>query len=238
MIVLTGFFRKCAGAGEAFQSAGIAPRENAALPHEIERADDLYALVVLGADAREHGLHLPAVEHGHQRGLNHIVVVMPQRDFVASKLLCLAVQTAAPQTGAEKTGVVGLPIDGFKQFGIVLMGVQSECLNIGIDLRACRGKVSGIHGESGEPEGDFAVFLKHLKQDAEQERVLSAGNADGDMVTWLDQPVVTDCGAERIPDCFAELCGDQSLGGIRLIHTRLSFLLSVITVSESKQRVK
>ena len=45
-------------------------------------------------------------EHAHHGRLNNIVEVVAQRDLIASQLLGLAVQVAAPHPGTEVAGVL------------------------------------------------------------------------------------------------------------------------------------
>ena len=71
------------------------------LTNEVERADKFHSLIVCAVELRHHGLDLGAVEHAHEDGLNHIIIMMAQGDFVTAQLLREGVKMSAAHAGTE-----------------------------------------------------------------------------------------------------------------------------------------
>ena len=82
----------------------VPPAEDILLPDQVEGADELHALEVCGAELRHHGLKLAAVEHAHQYGLDHIVIMVAERNLVAAQFPGPPVKPAAPHSGADIAG--------------------------------------------------------------------------------------------------------------------------------------
>ena len=85
---------KPTGTLDKMQSVIIPPVLDVVLADQIHRADQFHALEIGAVQLWHHGLHLCAIEHSHKDRLDHIVIVMSQRDLVAAQFLCLAVQIA------------------------------------------------------------------------------------------------------------------------------------------------
>lgn len=69
----------------------ISPCLDVVLADKIKRADQLHFVKICALQSGEHGLPLPGVQHSHKGGLNDIIVVMPERNFVAAELLRLLI---------------------------------------------------------------------------------------------------------------------------------------------------
>lgn len=69
----------------------IAPCLDVVFTDKIERADQLHSVKICALQSGEHGLPLPGVQHSHKGGLNDIVIVVSERNFVAAELLRLLI---------------------------------------------------------------------------------------------------------------------------------------------------
>ena len=79
----------------------IPPRLDIILAYQIQRTDQLHTLEIGAVELRHHGLDLGAVEHAHEDGLNHIIIMMAQGDFVTAQLLREGVKMSAAHAGTE-----------------------------------------------------------------------------------------------------------------------------------------
>ena len=59
------------------------------LAYEVHRADKLHSREICTVELRHHGLHLTAVDHAHEYGLDNVVKVMTQRYLIAAEFLRL-----------------------------------------------------------------------------------------------------------------------------------------------------
>ena len=101
---------KAAGALDEFQIIVALPGQDIFFPDAVHGADQGHAGEAGAVELGRHGLHLGAVEHAHHGRLNDIVEVVAQRNLIASQLLGLAVQVAAPHPG---TSPITSPINLF-----------------------------------------------------------------------------------------------------------------------------
>ena len=83
--------RKAAGTLDEFQLIVALPGQNVLLADAVQRADEGHAGETGAVELGRHGLQLGAVEHAHHGGLDHIIEVMAQRNFIAAQLPGLAV---------------------------------------------------------------------------------------------------------------------------------------------------
>ena len=81
----------------------ISPRLDIRLADHVHRTDQLHALKVLAVELRHHGLDLSAIQHSHQRRLDHIVKMMSKRDLVAAELFRVGLKISAAHSRAEIT---------------------------------------------------------------------------------------------------------------------------------------
>ena len=84
-------FRKPARTLDKLQVVVTFPVQNRVLVNAIHRTDQLHALEVFAVQLRKHRLQLSAVKHRHHGRLDDVTEMMSQGNFVAAKLLCLAV---------------------------------------------------------------------------------------------------------------------------------------------------
>ena len=69
-------------------------------------------------ELRHHGLDLGTVEHAHEDGLDHIIIMMAQGDFVAAQLLREGVEMTAAHAGTEVARRFLDGIDRIKNVGL------------------------------------------------------------------------------------------------------------------------
>ena len=92
---------KPARALDKVQIVVISPRLYIILSYQIKRANKFHTIEVGAVKFRHHCLNLRAVQHAHKYGFDDVVVVVPQRDFVASQLLCKVVQISPSHSRAK-----------------------------------------------------------------------------------------------------------------------------------------
>lgn len=90
-----------AGTLDKMQVVVISPRLDIILAYQIQRTDQLHTLEIGAVELRHHGLDLGAVEHAHEDGLDHIIIMMAQGDFVTAQLLREGVKMSAAHAGTE-----------------------------------------------------------------------------------------------------------------------------------------
>ena len=178
----------------------------------VHGADQLHTLKVGAVQLRRHGLKLAAEEHTHDGGFDHIVEVVPQRDFVAAQGLCLAVQMAAPHPGAQITGVLFAAVGDLKHVRLKNGDGNVQKPGVALDLLAVDLVVAGVHHQKFQLKGEITVPLQFLHEFGHEHGVLAAGDAHGDAVALLNQVVVLDGVDEGAPQLFAVLFDDAALG--------------------------
>ena len=89
-----------AGALDKLQVVIVAPVLDVRLPDQIHGTYQLHSLEVGAVQFRHHGLHLSAVDHAHEDGLDDIIEVVSQGDLVAAQFLCLIVKVSTAHPGA------------------------------------------------------------------------------------------------------------------------------------------
>ena len=85
------------------------PAPDSLLPDQIKGPDQLHSLEIGAVKLGHHGLDLAAVEHPHQDGLDHVIIVMAQGNFVAAQLLCFGIEMASAHSGTEIAGGIHIP---------------------------------------------------------------------------------------------------------------------------------
>ena len=66
----------------------VTPRLDIVLTHEIKRTDQFHSIKIGAVKFWHHRLDLCSVKHTHEDCLDHIIIMMSECDFIASKLLC------------------------------------------------------------------------------------------------------------------------------------------------------
>ena len=130
-------------AGQEGKPAEVRPRLHIFFARQVQRADEFHAGIVFRFDARQHGLHLPAVDEAHEHGFDRVVVVVAERNFVAAALLRRGIQVAAPHFGAQKTGVLRcvIPRDA-QHVGLKDFERQLELPGVCLELCAPGGRIA------------------------------------------------------------------------------------------------
>ena len=175
-----------AGALDKMQIVRVAPRLDIVLADQIERPDQLHALKIRAVEFRHHGLDLRAPEHPHQNGLDHVVVMMAQRDLVAAELLRVAVEIAPPHPRAEIARRFFHVVDRVKNVGFKDLDRDMEPPRVFLDDLAVGRTVARVHHDKAQLKREFIVQLQFLKKLRHQHGVLTAGDADRDAVARLD----------------------------------------------------
>ena len=154
-------------------------------------------------ELRHHGLHLRPVQHPHQYRLDHIVKVMSERDLVAAKFLCLAVQISAPHPGAQIAGRIFYMIDRLKNIGSKDRQRNVQTLCIVLDQLPVFRLVARIHDQKSDVKRKFVMPLQLLKKFCHQHRILAAGDADCNPVALLHEVIRADRLCKPAPQILA-----------------------------------
>ena len=205
---------KTAGAGEETQPAMVPPALDVALVHVIQRTDELHARVARAVQFGRHALHLPAVQYAHQDGLDRVVEVVPERDFIAAELFRLLVQVPAPHARAEVARVLFHPFDGGEDVRFKDVQRHAEFFRVLFQKPPVFGRVAGIHGQKVQPETEFSVLFQLLHALGKQHRILPARQADGDAVPLFDQLVFAHRAHETAPQLLAVRRDERALGAL------------------------
>ena len=183
---------EAAGALEKVKSVVVAEAADVLLSHEVHGADEFHAGEVSALQLGHHGLILAGVEHAHEDGLDHIVVVMAEGNFVAAQLLRMAVEIAAAHARAQIAGGFFDFIDRVKNLRLEDGQRNAEKLCVALDERAVRVAVTRVHDQKDQFEGNFIAALELLKELRHQHGVFAAGDADRDFVAGLNHLIVDD----------------------------------------------
>ena len=192
-----------AGAGQEGQAAAVRPCLHGALTHQIQRADQLHPRIMAGGKARQHGLHLPAVQQPHQNGFDRIVVMVAEGDLAASALLRFGIQVAAAHFSTQKAGMPGrVPPCDAQYIRAENFERQRQPGGVLLQLGAALRGIARIHSEKAQRKIDRVLQI--LQQEGEQHGVLSPGNAHRDAVARLHERIVAHRAhkglAQRVPE--------------------------------------
>ena len=185
------------------------PADQVLLGHIGQRADD-HELAVVAGELGRHTFELATEKHVQKEGLQHVVAVVTQREFVALELARHVVQNAPAQAAAQAA-------HGFA-FGDVPLDDGVGVLRLDVELHTQLGQVLGqdVVGEAGlllievdrhDLEVDGRALL-HLEQDVEHAvAVFATGHADHDAVTLFDHVEVHDRLAHLAAQALFQLVG-------------------------------
>ena len=179
-------FGKAAGALDKFKVVILHPRENVFLVDAVERTDQLHAREIRAVQLGQHGLHLRAVEHAHDRRLDDVVEVVAECDLVAAERLRLAVKIAAAHAGAQVARVLFAVVGDLEYVSLENSDRNVQQRGVAFDLIAVDLVIAGVHDKENDLERDLAVPLEQLHQLGHQHGVLAAGDAHGDLVARLN----------------------------------------------------
>ena len=133
----------------------------------------------------------PFKEQTHQKGLHSIVVVMTEGELVAAEVVQRGVERAAAHLGAERAGIVLLPhvehdlLDVRRDDGVRNVQLAAHLR----DGRIVHPRKAEVDREPDEVKMQRVIALQMLQRAQEQQRVLAAGNADGNAVALGDHAV-------------------------------------------------
>ena len=172
---------------QKMQMIVIPPCTDIALPHQIQRPYQFHSFKVCAVELRHHGLHLPAVKHSHQDSLDHIIVVMPQRDLIASQCLGMAVQIPSAHSCAKIARILLNGIHRIEDIALKDLYGDPQRLRITFDQRPVFLIISRIHHQKGQVKLHLPVRLDLLKQFRHQHGIFPAGDTYRDPVAFFDQ---------------------------------------------------
>ena len=185
-------FCKFAGALQEAQAVVVAPGLDIVLADQVHGADQLHAFEVGAPEFGHHRLVLAGVEHSHENGLDHVVIVVAERYFVTAQFPGLTVKISPSHSRAEIAGGFFNVVDGVKDRGVEDRHRNSQDAAVLLDQRAVAREVAGVHADKSQRERKFVVPLDLLKEFGHQHGVLAAGDADSDVVALLDQLILDD----------------------------------------------
>ena len=79
----------------------ISPRLDAVLSDQIHRTDQFHPPEIGAVQLWHHGLYLCAIQHPHQDGLDHIVIVMTESNLVTAQFLCVMIEMPSSHSRAQ-----------------------------------------------------------------------------------------------------------------------------------------
>ena len=129
---------------------------------------------------------------------------MAERYLVAAEFFRLAVQMSSSHAGAEVAGRVLLVICDIKNIRLKYRKRNLKQSCVALNFLTVDRVVTRIHAEEDEIKGYAGMFMQLLHEFRHQHAVLSAGDADGDFVSRLDELVLDDGCHERSPEFFTK----------------------------------
>ena len=129
---------------------------------------------------------------------------MAERNLVAAEFFCLAVQMPSPHAGAEVAGRVFLVICDIKNIRFKYRKRNLKQSRVALNFLTVDRVVTRIHAKEDDIKGYAGMFMQLLHEFRHQHAVLSAGDADGDFVSRLDELVLDDGCHERSPEFFTK----------------------------------
>lgn len=184
--------REFTGTLQEAEAVVIAPCLDIFFADQIHGAYQFHAFEVGAPEFGHHSLILAGVEHSHEYGLNGIVIVVPQRYFVAAKIFGPAVQISPSHSRAEIAGGFFYMKDGIEDRRVEDRYRNSKESAVLFDQRPVLRKVSGIHTEEGQFEGELIMTLDLLKELGHEHGVLASGDTDRNVISLLYETVLND----------------------------------------------
>ena len=154
-----------------------------------------------------HPLQLPAPQHAHHGGLDHVVEVMAQGDLVAAQLFGLTVKVAPAHPGAQVAGRLFYVIDSVKDLRIEKGDRDIQEPGVVFDNTAVLLIVAGIHAQEDQLKGEFVMPFEFLEQLGHQHGVLASGDTYGHVIAGRYQFVTGDGLGKTAEQVLAELFG-------------------------------
>ena len=139
---------------------------------------------------------------------------MAQGDLIAAQLPRLGVEPAPAHPGAEVAGVFVHLHRHVEDVALENSEGDAQPPGVLLQQRPVGRVIAGVHGQEGQPKGPVRVLLELLHQLGQDEGVLPAGDADGDLVPRGNQLIPLDRGDEGIPQGFPVSLDETALGGL------------------------
>ena len=206
-----------------------------------EIAHHLFRQVEHGADLRHagaveirHGLKAaqPAFKkQAHQEGLHGVVMMMPQRDLFEALLQKRLIQRPAAHLCAHGAGILFLPV--VKNHRADLRDDtavrHAETAAVFLHRAEIHARQPHVDGNGRQLVGPRIVFPQRRQQRQKRQRILAAGNADGDLIVGLYHAVVVNAAPHQT---------HHSLHLARSPHKSVFCLLSISEKTGEKQRIR
>mgnify|MGYP006926290105 CR=1 FL=1 len=163
---------------------------------------------------RHHGIELASVEDPHEGGLDHIVEMVAQSDFIAAQSLGVGVEKSPAHPGAEIAGIL-LHLDrDVKDVAFKYSDGNPKCSGIFLDQRPVGSIIARVHHQEGQLEGLLRMALELLHQLGQNHGVLPAGNTYGDPVSGTNQLVSLYRRDKGVPERLAIGFDETALGNL------------------------
>ena len=135
---------------------------------------------------------------GHQEGLHRIVVMVPQRDLVASPVKQCLVQCAPAHFRAHGAGIFFLAV--VKDYGgnfRIYNGIGHIQLPAQLTDAAVIHVKPHIYGNGLQRKGLIVVAPQPSQKDKQRKRILAAGHAHGDFIPCINHMIVLHAPADQ-----------------------------------------
>ena len=142
--------------------------------YQIQRTDQFHPFKVLAMQLWHHCFYLTAIQHSHQDRLNHIIKMMSQCNFIASKFFRLCIQISSSHTCTKITWIPVDPCYCIKNICFKYSQRNPQKLCIILDNIPVVLIVSRIHDEKYRLKMDFAMLLYFLDQLGKKHGILSS----------------------------------------------------------------
>ena len=223
-----------AGALDEVQAVVVTPVLDFRLTDKVKRADQLHAREVRGVELRHHRLVLAGVEHAHEDGLDDVVEVVAERDLVAAEALGFLIEVAAAHAGADVARGLRDVVDGVEDICFEDRERDAKEIRVPFDnLTVCL-VIARVHAQEHELERDLIVALQLLEELRHEHRILTAGDADRNAVTRLDELIIADGLHEHAEEVTLELLAEGLLDVVAAllgIHVLLDLAEHPLTVA-------
>lgn len=98
---LSDVLGEAAGALDELEPIEVPPRFHVIFPNEVKRPDEFHTFEVVAVQLWEHRLIGAGMKEVHEDGLDHVVIMMAEGDFVAAHVFGEAIQGAPPHLRAK-----------------------------------------------------------------------------------------------------------------------------------------
>ena len=181
--------RKLACALYEMQIVVVSPRFYIVFAHEIKGAYELHSFKVRTVKFRHHSLYLRAVQHPHEYCLDDVVVMMSERDFVATELLCEVVQISASHPCAKIARRLVNVVHALENIRLEYGYRHVETTSVFFDYTAIFGSISRVHNKIFDVKIHVAVTFEFLKTLCHEHGIFSARYAHRNSVSVMNKVV-------------------------------------------------